>query len=1036
MKKLLGVGGAWPYLIAVFLNAFVDLGHKIIVQNTIFKTYDGSTQIILTAVVNGLILLPYILLLSPSGFVADKYPKNRVLQLSAWAALAITLGITACYYLGWFWPAFLLTFALAVQSAFYSPAKYGYIKPLFGKERIAQANGVVQSVTILAILAGTVVYSVFFETMLVGNESDTAAILQRIAPMGWLLVINAAIEVWMMQRLPTLEDGNPERSFDTGLYVRGKLLGESLRPARSSRAIMLSIFGLAMFWSVGQVLLASFPAYAKAEFAVENTILIQAILACAGIGIGLGSALAAHISQRHIETGIVPIGAIGIALAMWVLPQVESNLLQAACLLAVGICGGLFIVPLNALIQFYAGENELGRVLAANNWIQNLAMASFLVLTVVFAVAGFDAVFLLYLMAAVATAVGLYTVYQLPQSLVRIVLSDMIASHYRVDVQGMRHIPERGGVLLLGNHISWVDWAIVQIACPRPVRFVMIKNIYDKWYLNWLFRLVGCIPIQQGEAAEDALDAVAEALDRGEIVCLFPEGTISRTGQLAEFRQGFERACAKVAADIPIIPFYIRGLWGSALSRATPQLKQRRSSRGKRSLVVAFGRPMSKDSSADQVKAVVTELSIDSWQVHASQLPNLPAAWIETVKRLGWRTAAIDGKRRITAYAALLDAIRLSRQIRRYCHEARLSIGLPTGIDSLLANMATLLAGKTAVNMDMGAESHLWQLQMEECGSHCLLTTRALLAEADQPANVRVVYIEDLLQEDPGWRGRLRQWRLVLMPAALLKWQYCRHISADDIAFISYTRGKEWRRPRGVLLSHRNVLANIKQTADAINLDDDVAIASLPVSHIYGLCCGQLLPAIEGMLMVCCGDSGDGVGVAREVHRHEPTLMFSTPSQLEAIKNNAQVHPLMLNSLKRIIVGSEPWPEDRRQAFQATFAVPIFEGYGTTETTPVASLNVADALDSRNWKIQRGSKSGSVGLPLPGTGFRIVDPDSCERLPANEVGRIQIGGVQLMQGYVDGERDYISESDGKRWFLTDDWGVLDESGFLSLVEEH
>jgi len=151
MHRMLRITGVWPYLIAIFLNAFVDLGHKIVIQNTIFKSYDGETQVVLTALVNGLILLPFILLFSPAGHVADSYPKVRILRVSAWIAVAVSLGITAAYYQGWFWLAFAMTLLLAIQSAFYSPAKYGLVKGLFGKPRLAEANGLIHDITIAAI---------------------------------------------------------------------------------------------------------------------------------------------------------------------------------------------------------------------------------------------------------------------------------------------------------------------------------------------------------------------------------------------------------------------------------------------------------------------------------------------------------------------------------------------------------------------------------------------------------------------------------------------------------------------------------------------------------------------------------------------------------------------------------------------------------------------------------------------------------------------------------------------------------------------
>ncbi len=291
------------------------------------------------------------------------------------------------------------------------------------------------------------------------------------------------------------------------------------------------------------MLLAAFPAYAKEALSLENTLVLQAILAASGIGIALGSLLASKLSRNRIESGLIPLGAVGVAVGLWCLPLLTTPTSQALNFVCIGMMGGLFIVPLNALIQFHAADHELGTVLAANNWIQNLSMLGFLVLTALFALAGVDSHYLLLLVASVAMVGGGYTIFKLPQSLVRFILSFLLTRRYRVDVHGLENLPAQGGVLLLGNHISWVDWAMVQIASPRPVRFVMLKNIYQRWYLRWFFKALGCIPIERGAGAENALAAVAEQLNAGEVVCLFPEGAISRNGQLGELRRGYERAC-------------------------------------------------------------------------------------------------------------------------------------------------------------------------------------------------------------------------------------------------------------------------------------------------------------------------------------------------------------------------------------------------------------------------------------------------------------------------------------------------------------
>lgn len=393
MARLSRITGFIPYMIVLFLNAFVDLGHKIIIQNTVFKTYDGQEQIVLTAIVNALILLPFILLFSPAGFLSDKYPKPRVIRWTAFVAIIATLLITFFYYMGWFWGAFAMTLLLATQSAFYSPAKYAFIKELVGSENLARANGYVQATTIIGILLGTFVFSGAFEALLPDvSEFTTEQIIKLIAPIGWVLVILATVQWLLTFRLKSEDTTRQEKKFDVSTYLRLGYLKTNLGTVRERPQVIQSIIGLATFWAISQVMLAAFPAFAKEALQVTNTVVIQGILACSGVGIMLGSLIAGRVSRNYIETGLIPIGALGISVVIAVLPTLNSVLQMGLAFLTVGIAGGLFIIPLNALIQFHARKEKLGTILAGNNWIQNVAMLSFLALTATFALVGIDSV--------------------------------------------------------------------------------------------------------------------------------------------------------------------------------------------------------------------------------------------------------------------------------------------------------------------------------------------------------------------------------------------------------------------------------------------------------------------------------------------------------------------------------------------------------------------------------------------------------------------------------------------------------------------
>ena len=1048
MDKLSKIKGAWPYIFAVFLNAFVDLGHKIIIQNTIFKTYDGQQQVLLTALVNGLILIPFILLLTPAGFISDRHPKNKVIRVSAWFAVLLTLCITVCYYLGLFWVAFAMTFLLAVQSTFYSPAKYGYIKPLFGKEKLAQANGLVQGVSIVAILAGTLVYSLLFETLFQTESLTPSLILQDMAPLAWLLVINSVIELMMAYRLPNVEDQHNLKTFDWKKYRTGQYMKESLNPFIKRKVIRLSIIGLTMFWSIGQMLLASFPAYAKENFAVTNTLIIQATIAATGVGIALGSWLAARWSKNHIETGLIPIGAMGIAIALFFLPAMASSTAQALCFFVVGIMGGIFIVPLNALIQFHAGDDEMGKVLALNNWVQNIGMASFLLITACFSFYGFDSEFLLAFIAVIAILGGLYTVYKLPQSLVRIILSWSISRHYKVSVLGMKNIPEQGGVLLLGNHISWVDWAILQIACPRPVRFVMDKKIYSRWYLSWFFKALGCIPIESSASSKRSLTTIASILDQGHVVALFPEGAISRNGHLGEFKRGFELACRQTEEEIAIVPFYIRGLWGSMFSRSSDKLKEVRRQGLFRDLVVAFGPSMEKGSKAEQVKQNVFDLSVSSWQEHAVDLPNIGSAWIDTVKAIGTQTSIIDTNgTRLSGQQSLVGAIGLSKQIKKNCKTQNVGLLLPTSAGGVLANMATILAGKTIVNLNYTASVDAIKNAIEQAKISHVYTSTLFLKKlqkrgidlTDVLQGVQVEYLEDSFKKVKKSSSLMRLLLVKCLPASVLKLLYLKHVKIDQTAAILFSSGSEGA-PKGVMLSHTNIMANLKQVSDVLNTqENEVILSSLPLFHAFGLTVTQFLPLVEGLPMVCHADPTDALGIGKAVSKHQVTFMCATSTFLRLYTKNRKVLPLMFDSLRLVVAGAEKLNAQVKTDFETKFNKRILEGYGTTETTPVVSVNLPDNLDQDSWQVQVGGKAGSVGMPLPGSSFKIVDPDTFEELPVDQAGLILIGGAQIMLGYLNNPektQQVIKMINGERWYISGDKGKIDSDGFLTILDRY
>ena len=311
---------------------------------------------------------------------------------------------------------------------------------------------------------------------------------------------------------------------------------------------------------MSQIIVAAFPAHYKAMFNEDNAVVIQAILAVSGIGLALGSYLAGRASRLHIELGIVPLGALGICVSLFFLTLAQSGVVLALCSFVFGFSGGLLIVPLNATIQYFAPEKISGKVMAGNNFVQNVFMVVFLLLSIVFVQLNVSTKGLFLVTSAACFAASLYTMSKVPHLFTRLFLLFALKANYRFHVDGLKNLPQSGGVLLLGNHISWIDWLVLQAASPRAIKFVMYRPIYNKWYLTWFFRIFKVIPIGGGSSRE-SIETIREYLARGEVVALFPEGHISYNGQINEFQKGFEHVL-KDLENVTTVPFYLRGLWG------------------------------------------------------------------------------------------------------------------------------------------------------------------------------------------------------------------------------------------------------------------------------------------------------------------------------------------------------------------------------------------------------------------------------------------------------------------------------------------
>ena len=1040
------------FLFVVFCNAFVDVTHKVLLQNIAFKVFDGSTQVVWISIINSLIIIPFILLFTLSGFLSDKYDKKNILVYGAVSSFLLSILMIIAYLSGNFYFAMGSLVLLAIQSAVYSPAKFGIIIDIYGRKNLASGNAFLQAISMMAILFSIASASIVFEFFYNNNNLQTLTtkeeLLSAILPLTYYIVPFAFLEMLVsflfLKNINTSYNKNKDLTLNKKELFQGKLLQNNMKILTSNNAIFLSVIGLSVFWGISQSTMAVFPSFAKMYLGISDVSIINGVIGASGIGIAIGSIMYSKISKYYIEVGTIPLAAFGMALTLYISTLVASPILLAIIFLFFGFFGGMFIVPLNALIQFNAKKKVLGTMLAGNNWFHSVSMFLMLGMTTIVSYYGFDPLKTIYLILLITLAGTMYTIYQLPQSLILLFLKTIVGMKYKLEVNGITNIPQTGGVLLLGNHISWIDWAVVLMAVPKEVRFVMDKTIYSKWYIKWIFRMFNAIPISNA-SSKTTIKIIAKQLDEGNIVVIFPEGSITRNGHLGEFKKGFEKILELTNTDVKVVPFYIRGLWESMFSRANQKFKK---SNRTNSVTISFARYMKKENAnIISVKKQIINLSTKSWQEHIKNLKPLNETIFNRLKELKNNMIFTDSTGlELSGHKFLTASIVFKNLLKKQIENQNVGILLPSSTAGAFINYSVLLMGKTAVNLNYTSQIETLKYCISKAQIKSIITSRKFIEKLELRGidlkeafeDVELIYLEDLRQNISKAKSLSVFLSVKILPSFLSKFIYLTKTKKDDTVLILFSSGSEGT-PKGIELSGDNILGNAQQIANIINVnDEDIILGSLPLFHAFGIVVTTYLPLIEGIRCVAHPDPTDGLAIAKLISSYKVTIMCGTSTFFRLYTKNQKIHSLMFESLRLVVSGAEKLREDVRIEFKKRFAKDILEGFGTTETSPVATCNLPDVL-SPDFSIQKGCKAGTVGMAIPGTTIKVVDPVTFKELKVNEEGMILISGIQVMKSYLDDEdrtKKALKVINAKTYYITGDKGKLDEDGFLTIVDRY
>jgi acyl-[acyl-carrier-protein]-phospholipid O-acyltransferase/long-chain-fatty-acid--[acyl-carrier-protein] ligase len=599
---------------------------------------------------------------------------------------------------------------------------------------------------------------------------------------------------------------------------------------------------------------------------------------------------------------------------------------------------------------------------------------------------------------------------------------------YRVHAHGATNNLPSGGFLLVPNHITWIDAIVLQIACPRPIRFMVQADIYAQPALNWLFRIFNAIPVSSHHARE-AIRAAVERIRDGEVVCIFPEGQLTRCGTLMRLQRGFEVIARQAGA--PVVPVWLDQLWGSIFSFQGGRYFTKIPHRIPYPVTVAFGETIPAENAT---VALVRErlLILGEWcyQQRPHLKGHLAEACLRGLKRRQFDPAITDGMDgSVTSRGTVLAAsIALSRYLAKHCQNRRVAVVLPPGRAAVIANAALMLVGKVPVNLNFTAGRASVEAAIRIAGITDVITAGLVIKRLpDFPWPERTLHIEQIM---PPLKKEIILWRvLVFLPWRILAAMLGTPSKGDrEEAVILFTSGSAGE-PKAVVLSHRNLLGNVSQFSSILDLDrTDAILGCLPFFHSFGCTVTLWYPLIEGIRLVTNPNALDAGKNIELIHNHKVSLLISTPTFLRGYLRKAEAEQLA--SLKLVVTGAEKLPPELATAFEARFAKVVEQGYGLTETSPFVSTNLPDPKKSTpEDTVQPASRFGSVGKLGPGMAAQIRDPDSGQLLSLHDTGMLWLRGPNIFEGYLNDPTLTAAVLQGG-WFKTGDLGRFDEDGFL------
>ena len=1004
---------------------------------------DGNVGWILTAG-TVVFVLPYLLLAAPAGYLADRYSKRNVIVACKLAEVVIMISAVAAILIGQVWLLLAVLGMMGAQSALFGPSKLGSIPEMLHESRISAANGLIGLTTVIATACGSVIGSLLSDATAPKGQEQwwlSAAVLIGIAAAGLVASL-------LLAKLPVAD---PTRRFP---WDAGQQTWRDLRTLAQTPGMFNVALGIAFFWSLGGLSNLNIDQFAF-EGGGSRQSQMAGLLVALVIGVGLGSVLAGIWSKGRVELGILPLGALGLAFCSLLLFTVEGELIEPsgeytpsylfACLLLflLGSSGGMFDVPLAAYMQRYSPVSQRGSILAAANFMTfagiTLASVAFWLLRLPSESTGEPLLSArqIFLVCGVLTIpVLIYIVVLIPQATIRFVAWLVTHTFYRIHLRQPENFPAEGPALLVPNHVSWLDGLLIVAVSPRPVRLIIGEWLVQSWWSRGLARIMEAIPVRRThKSARTAIDTARQALNNGELVCIFPEGGITRSGQLQAFRPSTLEILK--GARAPALPVYLDELWGSIFTFRGGRFFWKWPTLGPRRVSIWFGKALDQPENIFQVRDAVQQLGAAAVTDRKQRVMVLPRLMIRKCKKakFRWKIADSTGQA-ISGAMLLMRALILRRLLLRETfaasatagHEKYVGVLLPPTNGAVIVNAACTLAGRVACNLNYTVSADVMNRCIAKAGIKHVLTSKKVMEKLQMDIDAELVLLEDFREKVTLADKLVAGFMAYAAPAGMVDWSLgLNQLTGDDELTVIFTSGSTGD-PKGVVLTMHNIGSNVDAIDQVVHLRrEDTVLGIVPFFHSLGFT--VTLWTILGLDVRCAYHFSplEAKQVGKLARDREASVLLATPTFLRNYLRRCE--PADFEKLDIAVAGAEKLPIPLCEAFEQKFGVRPVEGYGATETSPLVSVNVPASRSEGN---HLDCKEGTVGRPVPGVAAKIVDPDNFNDLPVGTPGMLLVKGPNVMKGYLH-QPDKTAEVIRDGWYVTGDIAKIDKDGFIEIT---